>query len=564
MIKLPSRNYWAAPKQERHQLVLFSPSLDEMIGAADPLRQLDAIFGALDWSSYEAAYDGFRGQPPIHPRHLASCIFYGILKGIRSSRRLEEATRVRIDFMWLLNGQTIDHTTVNRFRTRFAEALKDTFRQVNREGLKRLGDELTDLVVDGTRMRANSDRHGARTAAWLEQRLATLQASVEAALLEMAAQDMKDDPDLSSAEEIQDRLDGLRKEMEKYENALAVARERDETKREKEGKNAKPVRVPVTDPDSAIIPNKEGGYAPNYTPVVAVNSASGMIVETTVRADNSEAVTVPQFLQSVETKHGLTPGRVLCDSGFASGDNQAELAKKGIPLYTKVDCAVPETHPARRDDPSQPLSPEQIAQLPRVKTTGKLGRDAFLFDRELNLYWCPMGRQLLPSHRLSNKTSDGRTPYQEYQCRNCENCPLATDCLSRDAKHRMVRRDCHEDERENTARRMSTKEGRKIYRQRAPVIEGTFGTIKGSMGIRGFLLRGLEKVNTEWLWICTAYNLKKLMRLLAGHRCPQPPAANAGLLAPFMPNTIHGTCLSYRINRNTGNWAECHELPCAA
>ena len=86
MIKLPSRNYWAAPKQERHQLVLFSPSLDEMIGAADPLRQLDAIFGALDWSSYEAADDGFRGQPPIHPRHLAACIFYGILKGIRSSR----------------------------------------------------------------------------------------------------------------------------------------------------------------------------------------------------------------------------------------------------------------------------------------------------------------------------------------------------------------------------------------------------------------------------------------------------------------------------------------------
>ncbi len=62
--------YWATPATPRHQLVLLAPSLDDMITADDPLRQLDAIFDGLDWSEYDRAYDGARGQPPIHPRSL--------------------------------------------------------------------------------------------------------------------------------------------------------------------------------------------------------------------------------------------------------------------------------------------------------------------------------------------------------------------------------------------------------------------------------------------------------------------------------------------------------------
>ena len=31
------------------------------------------------------------------------------------------------------------------------------------------------------------------------------------------------------------------------------------------------------------------------------------------------------------------------------------------------------------------------------------------------------------------------------------------------------------------------------------------------LGLRQFLLRGLDKVRSEWLWACTAFNLRKLM-----------------------------------------------------
>ena len=43
-------------------------------------------------------------------------------------------------------------------------------------------------------------------------------------------------------------------------------------------------------------------------------------------------------------------------------------------------------------------------------------------------------------------------------------------------------------------------------------VEPVFGQIKQARGFRQFLLRGLEKVNREWLLICTGHNLLKLFR----------------------------------------------------
>ncbi len=43
-------------------------------------------------------------------------------------------------------------------------------------------------------------------------------------------------------------------------------------------------------------------------------------------------------------------------------------------------------------------------------------------------------------------------------------------------------------------------------------MEPMFGQIKFGRGFRQFLLRGLEKVNGEWLLICTGHNLLKLFR----------------------------------------------------
>jgi hypothetical protein len=60
---------------------------------------------------------------------------------------------------------------------------------------------------------------------------------------------------------------------------------------------------------------------------------------------------------------------------------------------------------------------------------------------------------------------------------------------------------------------MATTEAKTVYRKRAPTAETPFGFIKGVMGYRKFLRRGIKAVRAEWAAICTAYNISKLMRI---------------------------------------------------
>jgi len=56
---------------------------------------------------------------------------------------------------------------------------------------------------------------------------------------------------------------------------------------------------------------------------------------------------------------------------------------------------------------------------------------------------------------------------------------------------------------------------RSRYRLRKQTAEPVFGQIKEARGFRGFLLRGLHRVQDEWSFVCTAHNLLKLMRASA-------------------------------------------------
>lgn len=53
---------------------------------------------------------------------------------------------------------------------------------------------------------------------------------------------------------------------------------------------------------------------------------------------------------------------------------------------------------------------------------------------------------------------------------------------------------------------------RSRYRLRKQIVEPVFGQIKQARGFRQFLLRGLDKVASEWALICTAHNLSKLAK----------------------------------------------------
>jgi hypothetical protein len=145
-----------------------------------------------------------------------------------------------------------------------------------------------------------------------------------------------------------------------------------------------------------------------------------------------------------------------------------------------------------------------------------LAKSCFAYDAEQDQYYCPQGKAMPYEKMKSDERGGEKVPLRVYRCSECAGCPLAAACLEKTAKHgRTITRDGFEPVRDRTAARMASEAGRRVYNQRPRIAEQPFGILKRVMDLRRFLLRGLEKVKTEWTWSVTAFNLGKLVRELA-------------------------------------------------
>lgn len=61
-------------------------------------------------------------------------------------------------------------------------------------------------------------------------------------------------------------------------------------------------------------------------------------------------------------------------------------------------------------------------------------------------------------------------------------------------------------------RKLRTKKGRATYSRRKAIGEPVFGQTKEARGLRGFVLRGVDKARVEWSLWNTTHNLLKLVR----------------------------------------------------
>ncbi len=520
---------WAKSPEVREQMTLFSDRLDDAIGQDHNVRLLDDIMHQLDWSKWEVDYDLTRGQPPIHPRVLASVILYGLLTRIRTTRALEEAVQVRLDFRWLVEGRSIDHTTVSKFRRRNAEALKNTFVQVGLIARQMGCLPLETLAFDGTRLRASNRRSGTRTPAELremKEALATRFADLES---KIAAADAQEDEVFGeqASHTLSDELVDVERRRKQVNSALA------EIEQIEQAGVTIPKRLPITDPQSRMLPNKEGGFAPNYTPLATVDVDSGLIVSSDVISDIDEGQHLIPAIEDVQEQFDLEtpPGEVLADGMMATGENLAKCTSRGISLYSPLPREDHEQNPALRDDPSKPVAPEDRERLPKktTKRNGKkfeqLEKQAFIYDVEQDCYWCPEGKTLAYAHTTTEISYGRRRERRRYKASadDCAVCPLRTLCLQGKAKQRTINREQYESYRTAHAEKMSTEEAREKYSRRRHPGERPFAVIKHQFGARRFLLRGINQVRQEWLWLSTAFNLHRLFGLIrSGVDPPQP------------------------------------------
>lgn len=518
---------FAAAPVARDQLVLFPEKLDQVIPPDHAVRLVDEILSRINWAKWEALYNRRKGQPPIHPRVIAGAILYGILNRIRTSRGLEEALLVRNDFRWLVEGRSIDHTTFSKFRQKNSEALADLFVQIALVARDMGHLPLATLGFDGTRIKANNRKTGTRTPEELRQAKEQLAAKFKELEAKTAQADSIEQEQLgqANAHGLAQELADVRLRQKRVDAALA------EIRRLEEDDQKVPARVPITDPQSRVMPNKEGGFAPNYNPTATVDVDSGIIVGAGVIANSDEDKHLVAAAEDVKESFHLdaVPAAMLADGLMSTGENLAACEAAGIDLYSPIKLGSAEDNPAIRENPSEPVAQQDIDRLPTTTTKHKdgtkstrLNKEAFVYDTGRNSYWCPAGKELPYVHRTS-ETENGRLRIR-YRYKSdasvCAACPLAARCLGRASKTRQIGHEQHEALRVAHAEKMSSEAAKQQYSRRRHPGERPFAVIKSVFGARQFLSRGLGRVGDEWLWLCGAFNLHRLLGLIASGTDP--------------------------------------------
>jgi transposase len=452
------------------QLMMFPSSIEESIPANADVRMLSDAMDALDWSGLKGSYSE-TGCPPYPPEVLCKILVYGLSKGIRSSRMLEDMAKNHKHYIYLVGGLTPDHSTISRFRKEKQDwlkaAYKDTVRLCMEGGLVLLNVTATD----GSKIAARASRKSL----YSEKRLERQMAAIDRILAEAEEVDRQEDEGCGSAGmcEIPEELVDAKKRKEKLEELAKRLRE--------SGRNS----VSATEQECRVM-RTTGGFRPAYNLQVTVDSAHGVIVAADVTDAQTDNGQLEGQLRQVEENTGFRPGVALADTGYSDEATYEYLAESG------QDALIPP-----KERPQEKKRNDLFASKCFL---GVEGRDALI---------CPAGREL----SFRRVTNNGSGKYKVYTASKCRSCSFYDECVaSRKMAGRSVQVSVVAEQRRAMQSRLKTDEGRELYGIRKQTVERDFANIKSNMGLDRFSLSGKGGASSEAWLACMTHNLMIYMR----------------------------------------------------
>ena len=232
------------------------------------------------------------------------------------------------------------------------------------------------------------------------------------------------DEDLIGQDVSADRLPAVLANLKSRREQLAAYRETTQAMDDNRKKNGTkgPAQMPKTDPDSRILPNKEGGYAANYTPMATTETGMGLIVCAEVVIGNVEHDQLASVVETVQSDFDVDVQRVLADSAYTHGENLDTMEAREVDLVGPLAETKCKDNPAIRDDLQQPVAAERMDDLPIQVRTKCFDKTAFVYDESEDSYYCPAGKPL--PHRTTGTLwlefgpcKPERTPMSKSRCR---------------------------------------------------------------------------------------------------------------------------------------------------
>lgn len=448
----------------REQEQFLPPSIEQYVPEDAPVRVYDAFVESLDLGRLGIERDLAKvGNPSYDPKAMLKLLIYGYSYGVRSSRKLERETHYNLSFIWLMGGLKPDHKTIAEFRRKNKKGIKRSLvecaRMAHEVGLIE-GDV---LFIDGSKMRGNASIKNT----WTREKCRRVEERIEEIMAESEVADKQ--------EEGQPSLVKVSRKAAKMKEGLQKAKEQLEKSERKV--------INTVDPDCARI-NSVQGTGAGYNMEVVVDDKNGLIVSSDVVSANNDIGQFSEQICKAEATLGSRCGVAVADSGFADTDDLKKVDEQGIRVVV----------------PTQ--------RLASGKEIGEFDKRGFCYYAERDCFFCPMGEEL--GYTGISRRKKGRI-YRVVRKGACERCVHFGICTT-SKKGRRVMRLIEEEVRERLERQYQM--NRDIYERRKGKVELVFGHIKRNLGVRSFLLRGLEGVQAEAALLSLCFNLVRMRTLL--------------------------------------------------
>ena len=310
------------PQANRDQLMLLPPSINDFVEDGHIARTIDEIVERLDTKAIENQYSEL-GRPAFHPKMLLKVLLYAYGSGLRASRKIEDACKSNLYYMYLSGMQVPDFWTICLFRRRFANEVEGIFCQVVRlcveMGITRLG----RISLDGSKLRASASAKRTKTKAEIEKLMRRVREEINKALAEAEAIDEEENRLYGDR-----RGDELPKEIRKKE--VRLKRLDEALKRLEEDEKEK---VNLTDAEANFMQERHGVIKPAYNCQVAATPEQVIVAYDTV-CDATDIKQLEPMVEKVEENTGERVEEVKADCGYASEDNyKYAVETKKIDIY---------------------------------------------------------------------------------------------------------------------------------------------------------------------------------------------------------------------------------------
>lgn len=535
------------------QVVLLPTDLEAQIPPKHLVRVVNTAIAKMDLTALLAQYKG-GGASSYHPKMLLKVLIYAYTQQLYSSRKIAKALRENIYFMWLSGNQQPDFRTINRFRS---VVVKDVIEDIFTSVLELLIEEgyvkLENYFLDGTKMEANANKYSwvwakstrrykqklqekvkelivqieqvneAENAEYgerdleemgpdepldsekleqkiqeLNQRLKDQQDKPQELQAEVVKQEVSAKPDEKPAKpkkkrgrrgksKLQKALDALKKLQE---DSLPRQKKYEDQERKLAGRNS----YSKTDVDATFMRMKDdymknGQLKPGYN--LQMGTEGQFVVGFSVHQRPGDPGCLVPHLQGVKDKLGRLPKNVIADSGYGSEENYAYLEQEQLGSYVKYNTFGKEQRARYKPNP--------------------FAADQLKYDLVKDELICPADKRLKYQYTFHTKTDNGyRAERRCYEAEDCSGCSLKEQCTKAKGNRRVHMSFQLKAWRQQASQNLTSQEGQKLRSQRGVEVESVFGRLKEDWGFRRFLLRGKEKVKTEFGLLCIAQNLAKL------------------------------------------------------